>query len=241
MGTKHPNKENMGQQTKFLHSCCSTVRLKCCKPVICKISWVFKGIFITIKKKTNMHRILLQKNPYFQLFCVSATATQWPSYTPASDERTCSIRQGTEQGPNWGLAPELTDKSQWQLAITRRSTYSLSNLEGKWRRTILFCWIKVILLQAAAGQAIDISWGQKKTNGLQKQTRERLSPIFLTVIITIQLEKRRKSQGKVWEYAVTFTLITKIQIRIPQRGWMLDQDRLSSPKEVTKEGEQRPF
>lgn len=53
MGTEHPNKENMGQQTKFLHSCCSTVRLKCCKPVIWKISWVFKGIFITIKKKNK--------------------------------------------------------------------------------------------------------------------------------------------------------------------------------------------
>lgn len=38
----------------------------------------------------------------------------------------------------------------------------------------------MILLQAAAGQAIDISWGQKRTNGLQKQVspRERPSPIF---------------------------------------------------------------
>lgn len=57
----------------------------------------------------------------------------------------------------------------------------------------------------------------------------------------MQLGKRRKSQGKVWELAVSSTLITKIQIRIPQRRGMLDQDRLSSPREVTKEGEQRPF
>lgn len=66
---------------------------------------------------------------------------------------------------------------------------------------------------------------------------------FLTAIIfqTMQLGKRRNSQGKVWELAVSFTLITKIQIRIPQRRGMLDQDRLSSPREVTKEGEQRPF
>lgn len=102
-----------------------------------------------------------------------------------------------------------------------------------------------MLLQAAAGQAIDISWGQKRTNGLQKQVSpgERPSPIFLTAIIfqTMQLGKRRKSQGKVWELAVSSTLITKIQIRIPQRRGMLDQDRLSSPREVTKEGEQRPF
>lgn len=151
MGTEHPNKENMGQQTKFLHSCCSTVRLKCCKPLICKISWVFKGVFIITKIPLNMIRILLQENPFFQLFWLSATASQCPSFTPASDERTYGIRQGTEQGPKWGLAPELKDKSEWQLAIIRARTYSLSSLEGKWGRTILFCWIKVILLWAAAG------------------------------------------------------------------------------------------
>lgn len=126
----------------------------------------------------------------------------------------------------------------------RTSTCSLSNLEGKRGRTILFCWIKVILLQAAAGQPIDISWGQKRISGLQEQTYPReTSPILLTAIIfqTMQLVKRRKSQGKVWELALSFTLITKIQIRIPQRRGMLDQDRLSSSSEVTKESEQRPF
>lgn len=68
------------------------------------------------------------------------------------------------------------------------------------------------------------------------------SPILLTAIIfqTMQLVKRKKSQGKVREVALSFTLITKIQIRISQRR-MLDHDRLSSPSEVTKEGEQRPF
>lgn len=59
-------------------------------PQSVKWSCTFRGIFMTIKTNLNMHRMLLQKNPYSWLFWPSATLC--PSYSLASGERTHRIR-----------------------------------------------------------------------------------------------------------------------------------------------------
>lgn len=110
----HPNKENMGQQTKFLHSCCSTVRLKCCKPMVCKISWVFKGIFITIKKPPKYAQNIALEKSLLPAFLAKCNCNSVPF-------KHTSIRQKDlqHQAGDWtGAKGRPGTRAQTQIIVT---------------------------------------------------------------------------------------------------------------------------